>query len=855
MQASDVSRWERTKALFHEAVESAPERRAALVAASCGGDAPLRDEVLSLLASDNEVGDFIEQPAAALLAIGRVAGPGQRLHPGERLGRYEILAFLGAGAVSEVYRARDTRLGRTVALKLLTDGSVPYAGAWLLREAQHASTLNHPHICMVYEVDEVHGLPFIVLEHVDGITLHASVRQGLPSTEAIVHWGTQIADALDHAHLRGVIHRDLKGSNVLITPDNNVKVLDFGLARRLDPPAVGRTSAFSVLADASVAGTLTHIAPEVFQGGEVDARIDIWALGVMLYEMASGSVPFKGETTFSTASAILHDPPPPLSRTVPPALQRIIARCLSKDPAARYGTASEVRQALETAGDEHAAAARHRPRTRGRAAAALLVALLAGAAYVVNGWIDASTRADPEARILAVLPFQDASGDESQRFVVDGMTEAIIAELGRIDAVRVIAPRTTERFRGRADAVRNLARETRAAQVLEGRVTRATDSFRLAARLLDTSSGRVLWSAEYERHARDLHALYGAVAADVAEAIQVRLDEDDSRRLSLVRAVDPDVYEAYLKGRYYWNQRTSESLATAIGQFETSIALDPSYAPAYAALADCYNQLGTQMVGGGSPREWRPKAAEAAIRALQIDPALAEAHATLGYVRHYDWEWDAAEKSFRRALELNPSYALGRIWYANLLSSRGRSDEAIAQVTIAAELDPLSPVVATNVAWVLINARKYDEAIAELTRTIARDPAYVQAHSRLGAAYSFSGRHDEAIAALETAVRLTKGRPSDLAALAQGLGLAGRREEAERLVTGLIADLPRQYVPAGALANAYAALGRTDEALTWLERSHRERTNNNAYLSVEPVYDTLRGEPRFQALVRATGLP
>jgi tetratricopeptide (TPR) repeat protein len=333
------------------------------------------------------------------------------------------------------------------------------------------------------------------------------------------------------------------------------------------------------------------------------------------------------------------------------------------------------------------------------------------------------------------------------------------------------------------------------------------------------------------------------------------VNADDSRRMSLVRAVDPDVYEAYLKGRYYWSQRTSESLQTAIAHYETAIRLDPSYAPAYAALADCYNQLGTQMVGAGSPREWRPKAAEAAVRALQIDPAIAEAHATLGYVRHYDWQWEAAEQSFRRAIALNPNYALARIWYANLLSGRGRVDEAMAQVTAAAEIDPLSPLIGTNVGWVLINARRYGEAIAQLKPIVERDPAYVQAHSRLGAAYSFAGRHDEALTELERAVSLTGGRPADVAALAQALGLAGRREDAQPLLQRLLSERDRQYVPTGAIANVYAALGRTQEALQWLEQSHAERTNNNAYLAVEPVYDGLRSEPRFQALLRATGLP
>jgi serine/threonine protein kinase/TolB-like protein/Flp pilus assembly protein TadD len=1077
MDNADHPRWHTVKAVFHEALDTAPELREAFMAAACGADALLRAEIESLLESDRAAGDFIEQPATTLLAHGAGSDFSRRLEAGEHLGRYEIAEFLGAGAVSEVYRARDTRLGRTVALKLLTDASFPEASGWLLREAQHASTLNHPHICTVHEVDEANGRPYIVLEHIDGATLSATCKAGRPPIETLVRWGAQIADALDHAHTRGIVHRDLKSSNVVVTTSGDIKVLDFGLARRINAHAAdsevlheGSSQRFStpfprgfatgfprgfatgfprrfstgfsrrfstgfprwfstgfprwfstgfprwfftgfprrfftgfprrfftgfprwfstgfhrgfpasallqerpsrtvpdvhwndvenrhetavanrretavansrengvkdprengvenrvanpranhmenrretavanrretavanpranhvenrreiavenrrenrvanprgndvenpreeppsrtavaVLADASVAGTLTHIAPEVFRGEPIDARIDIWALGVMLYGIACGRLPFKGNSPFSTATAILESNPPPLGANVPPALQRVILRCLSKDPTARYQTAADVRSELATIREGRVA-----PWTRwGRAsawllAATMLVAGVAGSVAYLTGWPYWAAASDSASRMVAVLPLQDETGDDSPRFLADGMTEALIAELGRLDAVRVIAPATTSRFRDRGNAVRDVARETRAAHVLEGSLTRANDRVRLSARLIEAATGRLIWSEEYERHVRDLQALYGAVAAAIASAIEVSVQEDDVRRLSLTRAVDPDVYEAYLKGRYYWNLRTRASLATAIGHFEAAIALDPSYAPAYAALADCFNQLGTVMIGGGSPQEWRPKAAEAVIKALQIDPGLAEAHATLGYVQHYNWEWDAAEKSLRRAIQLNPSYALGRIWLANLLSSRQRTDEALREVTAAQELDPLSPVINTNVAWILTHARRYDEAIAQLKRTLAIDPEYAQAHSRLGAAYTFAGRHQEAVDAFETLVTVSQRSPSSLAALAEAYGAAGRHRDAERLLDQLIAARSTQYVSAGALANAYLALGRTDEGLTWLEQSFRERTNNIAYLAVEPVYDAVRHEPRFQALLRGAGL-
>ncbi len=850
MDNIDPGRWHRAKEVFYDALDASPESRASFVEAACGADRWLRDEVDSLLKSDDLAGDFIERPVIELLGTtDRTVS--RLLDAGDTLGRYEILQFLGAGAVSEVYRARDTRLGRTVAVKLQTDATVADAGAWLLREAQHASTLNHPHICTVHEVEEVNGLPFIVLEHVEGQTLHAMVKAGSRSAAEIVRWGAQIAEALDHAHRRGIVHRDLKGSNVAVTPDGDVKVLDFGLARRLSADDATATAA-AVLTDASVAGTLTHIAPEVLQGGSIDARMDIWAVGVVLYEMASGQLPFKGDTPFSTANAILETEPPPLPSGVPLGLQRVIMRCLSKNADARYQTASALRDALNGI---RVQGNTFRRSSAWLSAATMLLAVLAASAYWLTGRSEGTVTLDPAARMLAVLPLRDTSGDESHRYLADGMTEALVAELGRFDAVRVIATSSTAKFRGNANAIRDVARETRAAHVLEGSIVRSNERVRLSARLIEAATGRLIWSEEYERAVRDLHALYGSVAAAIAAAVEVNLDDEDTRRVSLRRAVDPDVYEAYLKGRFYWNQRTSESLQTAVAQFEAAIALDPSYAPAYAALADCYNQLGTVMVGGGSPQEWRPRAADAAVKALQIDPGLAEAHATLGYVRHYSGDLDAAEKSLRRAIELNPSYALGRIWYANYLSSRGRADEAIRQVTLAQELDPLSPVINTNVAWVMINARRYDEAIVQLKRTLAMDSTYIQAHSRLCAAYSFAGRHDDAIAECEVVVRLSNSSTSSLAALAQAYGSAGRPRDAERLLDQLVGGLPARYVSSGAVANAYTALGRTEQALSWLERSYRERTNNIAYLAVEPVYDAIRQEPRFQAVLRAAGLP
>jgi len=850
MESVDPAVWRRKKELFLAALDVPPGEREAFLADACGGDHALRGDVASLLASDAEVGSFIERPAAALLAGTANLPFTPRLAPGAVLGRYEIVRFLGAGGIGQVYQARDSRLDRTVAIKVVSDPGDTQASRRLLVEAQHASRLGHPNICGVHEVEEIDGLPFIVLEFVEGDTLRDVIRRSLPANADVLRWGVQIAAALDHAHGRGIIHRDLKTSNVVLTPDGAVKVLDFGLSRRIDR-GTSPAPPVSILTDASVAGTLTHIAPEVLRGEQVDARADLWALGVVLYEMVSGMVPFSGATPFDTANAILHDAPRPLPSNVGPGLLSVIDRCLAKDSTRRFQTAAELREALQSLAGDLASPRRRLPVPL--TAAAVLVTALALGIYVVGGFRAAPV--DSMRQVIAVLPFDDTSAQGREPFFASGLTEGLTAELGRIETVGVISSATTMRYQNRPGALADLVRDTGASLVVRGSVSRGTDDVRVAAEVLDVATDRVVWSETYDRPLRTLQALHGTIATAVSRAIAVPLGEDDRARFSTARAVAPDVYEAYLKGRYHWNQRTDESLRTAVAELQTALTLDPTYAPAYAALADCYNLLGTVLVGGGSPQQWRPRAAEAAIKALQIDPGLADAHATLGYVRHYNWEWEAAEQSLRRAIDLNPSNALAHVWYANLLSSRLRLDEAIHEVNLARALDPLSLIVNTNVGWVLYMARRNDEAIAQYQKTLALNPGYVQAHTRLGDAFFRANRQQDAIGELTTVVRLTNGSATSRVALAQMHAQIGQRAEAENLLRQALVERKTKYVSSGAVANAYVALGEYEKAFTWLEQSYSERANNVAYLAVEPLYDRVRQEPRFQALVKAVGLP
>jgi TolB-like protein/Tfp pilus assembly protein PilF len=839
-RSADPARWARAGEVFHAALEIRPEERETFLRTACLGDSRLRDEVATLLASDEHVGDFIERPAAALLADRGAFTP--RFAPGMMLGRYEVLEFLGAGGISEVYRARDSRLGRAVAIKLVTDPADDEAGSRLLAEAQHASILNHPNICGVHEAEHDAALPFIILELVEGPTLAEILKRRRPSLREIVDWGKGIAAALDHAHRRGVIHRDLKSANVALSRDGTVKVLDFGLSRRLDSG-----DAATILANASLAGTLTHIAPEVLRGERVDHRVDLWALGVLLYEMTAGALPFKQDSPLATANAILNATPAPLPAVVPSALQRIIERCLAKDPSRRFSAAAELQAALDAIRLEHS------PRV-GRVGYARVTGIAATVALVAwVMWSQLGTRV-PTTATLAVLPFENSGGD-AQPFFAAGVTEEIVAALGRVDGLRVIAASSSLSQRNRDQPHPEIARVLGVDSLLDGAVARIGNEITMQVRLLEGSTGRVIWTEQYTRDAREIRALYATVASAVPQAARVSVNAEDRRHFATVRAVDPDVHEAYLKGRYYWNQRTAEALRAAVVSFEAAIEIDPSYAPAYASLADCYNLLGTVMVAGGSPRQWRPKAREAAVKALQIDPDLGEAHATLGYVSHYDWEWADAERSLRRAIALNPSYALARIWYANLLSSLRRLDEAIEQALIARELDPLSTIVATNVGWVYHRAGRHAEAIAEYERALRLDPTYLQAHMRLTDSYIELRRFDEAVAQAETVVRLSKQNPIDVLLLERTKLLAGRPNDFDRRLSAIVDGWATSYASPGMIANAYFAAGRRDEGFAWLERAYQERANNIAYLAVEPHYDPVRDDLRFQEILRRIGMP
>ncbi len=850
VSAHRAARWGRVKALFLDAIDIATADRAAWLDAACAGDTALRAEVDALLASDSAADSRFEIPAAAMPGAGSFAEMARRLAPGLRLGCYEIAAFVGAGGMGEVYRARDARDGREVAIKTVSAALAHPSGELrLLREARHAATLTHPNICAIHEVGEEHGVPFIVMEFVDGLTLSALQREQPVPLGRVLRYGIDVADALEHAHGHGLVHRDLKPSNVMIARDDRAVVLDFGLAKRL-PEHEGSQIESLTASGHGPSGTLTHMAPEVLRGGRADARADVWALGVLLYELITGGLPFAGRTPFETSSAILAEGPMPMSRAVPVALRLVVARCLEKDPARRYQRAGDVREALRAIQNRRSGLVAVRllatSRTAQRRFALTALAIITAALALAF----ALRPREPAIHAIAVMPLAHGDAPDDAAYA-QGVTAAIETHLGAATGLRVVSAASV-RNAGTNSVEAGRALGTGA--IVTGVLRRTPDTIALDLRLVDTATGATRWSQSFVRSPRDILVLQAEAVRAMAARIDAAMTLAARERLTLVPSIRPDVYEAYLKGRYEWGRRTAGSLLRAVSHFERAIALDPTFAPAYARLADCYNQMGTVLVGSGSPRTYRPLAEAAAIKALQIDPGLADAHAALGYVRHYSWQWTEAEASFLRAIELNPSAPLPRLWYANLLMSRARFDESLRQAHVARDLDPFSLTVHTNIGWIELFAGRVDQSIETLRRAVALDPSYPQAHWRLANALSAAGRFDEALAEANELLRLTGRSPSSVSLLAGILAVTGREPDARRALAELLDRSRREYVTPSIIADTYSFLGDHDSAMQWLERAFQDRANAVAYLAVDPSSRTVRTDPRFQSLLRRVGL-
>ncbi len=785
---------------------------------------------------------------------------------GQTLGHYRILEQIGAGGMGVVYRAHDESLDRDVALKVLPADSFQdeTARARLLREARTASQLNHPHICTIHEVGEADGHAFIAMELVEGNPLSMKLLSGpLPAAE-VVRLGLQLAEALAHAHDRGIVHRDLKAANVVITPEGRAKVLDFGLAKRMTADGTGDTatqSQVSLTQPGSVVGTLAYMAPEQLRGQPADTRSDVWALGAVIYEMATGARPFQGQTGFELSSAIMNRPPAPMAGKIPIELKAVVERCLEKEPGRRYQRGGELQAALEAiqTGTTAPWTAMRYHLARGRwiglgVSMLVLFAVAAGNLDWLRSRLPGGSPAAAHIESLAVLPLENLSGDPEQAYLADGMHEALITELGKLSGLRRVTARSSVlRYQKTDKALAQIARELGVDAVVTGSVLRSGDRVRITAHLIRGSTEEQVWSDGYERELRDVLALQNELVGAITREIRLQLTPEEKARLATARPVNPEAYKAYLQGRFHFAKLSREELDTAERYFQLALEKDPNSALAYVGLSDVW--LVRSDAGFLPPRETMAKGKSAALRALELDDTVAEAHVSLANILALsEWDWAGGEKEFRRALELDPNNARAHFMYSDFLISTKRTQEWRAEIQRALELDPLNYFYQCFYGWHLVYLRRYDEAIAEFGKVTAAQPDFSSAHMGLWGAFYKKKMDAEALAEAKKFFEVLGDREV-VEALERGYARAGYRGAMKNAADKLAERAKRKHVPAIRTARLYAHAGEKARALEWLETAYQRGESPLGHLGVAWDWDDLRPDPRFQNLMRRINLP
>jgi serine/threonine protein kinase/tetratricopeptide (TPR) repeat protein len=749
------------------------------------------------------------------------------LNPGTRIGPYEILAPLGAGGMGEVYRARDTRLDRDVAVKVLPAhlSRDPDALARFEREAKAVAALSHPNILAIHDFGDHGGVAYAVMELLEGENLRNRLLRSQMAWPKAIEITTAIAEGLSAAHAKGIIHRDLKPENLFLTSGDRVKILDFGLARSILP---GLSSEMTAVTEPGVVmGTAAYMSPEQARGAPVGPPGDIFSLGCVLYEMVTGLRAFDRPTSVETLAAILNEDPPEIpgsGRQIPADLKRVIAHCLEKNAQERFQSARDLAFNLRAVGTRTTAPVPPPPPEQ-------------------SDTIDS----------LAVLPFVNAGGNPDTDYLSDGIAESLINSLSQIPNLRVVPRSRAFRFKGQDVDARKAGRQLKVRALLMGKVLQRGDTLNVQAELVDVARDSQLWGERFHRKVTDIFTVEEEIAKQITEKLRLKLTGQDKERLLKHHTENTEAYHLYLKGLFHWNKRTSAGLKKGVEYFEEAIEKDPAYAMAYAGLAEGYmvlNAFAPDPANGFGAR-----AKGAALRALEIAPGLAEALAALAVIYPYtDWNWAEGERSARRAIELKPDYFLAHDNYALLLSAMGRHEEAAREIRRSMELEPLSLVLSHHFAWISIRARRYDQAIDQCRKALDMDPSFSPGHHWLGLALGLKGVYDEAIAELEVAHR-TAGSTFVTLELTRVYAASGQTAEARRMLAEMHRTFDESYAEPYGFAAVYAALGQPDEAFKWLEEAARARTVQFAlWVNNDPRTDSLRSDPRMTSLLRRVGL-
>ena len=837
------------------------------------------------------------------------------LPPQTQLGRYEIRSLIGAGGMGEVYLAHDTSLNRKVALKVLPADVASNHDRMrrFKQEATSAASLNHPNIAHIYEIGEAEGHNYIAMEYVQGTTLRTKIHTEHEELPKLLRVLQHVAEGLAKAHDSGIVHRDLKPDNIMITSDGHAKVLDFGLAKLVEPQANTGSEEPTILQHSTpglIIGTMGYMSPEQAQGKtkEIDHRSDIFSFGCILFEAITGQKAFIGKDQIETLNKIVREPAPPLAAFTPNApgdLQRIVRRCLAKDPGERYQNIKdvaielkEVRHEMESTGEmtvpsvssPHSeartmwqsettrgqsdlpatAAPPSSPATRASSAefivsgikqhktataiAAIALLLVAGAVvFGIRSYLHASST-EVAVESIAVIPFENQNKDASSEWISDGLTESIINNLTQLPNLRVIARSSVFRYKGRQTDPLAVGRELGVRAVLTGRLMQRGETMLISTELIDIRDNKQLWGEQYERQLADMLSVQREIAREITNNLRPTLSGMEQLRADKQYTVNPEAYQLYLKGRFYWNKRTANDLQKAIPYFQQAIDKDQNYAMAYSGLADSYALL--TAYSGEPPRQLMPKAKEAALKALALDDKLAEAHASLGQITaYYDYDFATAERQYRRAIELNPNYATAHQWLAEHLAATKRLDESQMEIRRALELDPMSVIMNRIYADILMDARRFDEAIQQYHKTLDLDPNFPTARFFLGRAYEAKGMYDQAVEEYSKASLMGNVPPEAVQAMRDVYGKFGWKAYVQMQLERMLSQSRQTSMPPFVIAGMYARVGRKEEALAWLEKGYEERDFRMTLISVSFEFDGIRSDPRFKELVRRLGLP